>query len=196
MTETPPLRPRPEVLDFLAARRSRPAKTLTDDPPDGATLARLLEIAARVPDHGKLAPWRFVVIRGEGRGRLVEAARARAPGLGLDGPQAEKAAAQFGQGGVVVAVVASPKPSEKIPPWEQELSAGAVAYGLLIAALAAGWGANWLTGPFARDPVFLGEQLGLAEAEFVAGFVHIGAERVVPPERDRPDAAALTTVIE
>ncbi len=94
---------------------------------------------------------------------------------------------------MIVAVISSPKPVEKIPLWEQRLSAGAVCLGLLNAALASGWGANWLTGRMAYDAVFCAEFLRLAEGERVAGFVHIGTETVVPPDRPRPDVAALTT---
>ncbi len=184
-----PLARRPEVLAFLAARRSRPAKTLSGEAPDAAGLAEILQIATRVPDHGKLAPWRVLVLGPETRARAAESARRLAHARGApDG--GEKAAAQFGQGGAVLAVVSSPKPSEKIPRWEQEASAAAVCQQALTAALAAGWGANWLTGPHARDPEFLGPALGLAEGETVAGFIHIGGESVVPAERDRPSLDA------
>ncbi|MEO0822635.1 MAG: nitroreductase family protein [Pseudomonadota bacterium] len=193
MTEIAPLAPLPEVEAFLATRRSRPAKTLAPEPPEEALVLRLLAAAARCPDHGKLEPWRFVVIRRAAMQRVQRAAEARASALGLGAETAEKAGRAFGQGGVIVAVLASPKPSEKIPDWEQALSAGCVCYGLVNAALAAGWGANWLTGPLARDEGFLGEALGARPGEFAAGFVHIGRETVVPAERPRPDVAALTT---
>ena len=87
--------------------------------------------------------------------------------------------------------LSSPKPSEKIPDWEQTLSAGAVCLSLVNATLAAGWGANWLTGWAARDPEILAH-LGAAAPEFVAGFIHIGAETAAPPDRPRPDVAAIT----
>ena len=90
-------------------------------------------------------------------------------------------------------MISNPKPSEKIPLWEQQLSAGAVCMALLNAALASGWGANWLTGPMAYDPVFRRDFLGCAEGEAVAGFLHIGTETVAPPERPRPDVEALTS---
>lgn len=188
----PPLAPAPGVLAFLETRRSRPARTLGPAAPDRATLDRWLAIAARTPDHGKLVPWRFLVLGPMTRARMAAAVPVHAGRIGLDPAKIEKTAAQFGQGGAVVAVVARPQAGAKVPAWEQELSAGAAAYALLMTALAAGWGANWLTGPFARDPVFLGETLGLEAHEFVAAFVHIGSETVVPPERDRPDPAAVT----
>lgn len=185
--------PRPEVMEFLLTRRSRPAKTLGPEGPDRDELMRLLTAAARAPDHGKLEPWRFVVLQGEARERAAALAAERCAALGLDERDAAKTVAQFTQGAVIVAVISSPKPGEKIPLWEQQLSAGAVCLGLLNAALASGWGANWLTGPMAYDPVFTTGLLGLAEGERVAGFIHIGNETVAPPERPRPDVPALTT---
>ncbi len=137
-----------EVLDFLLSRRSRPAKLLTAPGPERAALAELLTAAARVPDHGKLEPWRFVVIAGAGKDAYVAAIRARAAEAGQDG---DKGASAFEQAPTVVAVVSSPKPSDKIPAIEQTLSGGAVALGLVNAALAAGWGASWMTGWTAYD---------------------------------------------
>lgn len=185
--------PRPEVLEFLLTRRSRPAKTLGPEGPGREELMRLLTAAARVPDHGKLEPWRFVVIAGGARERASALAAERAAALGLAEREAEKARAQFASGALTVAVISSPKPSEKVPLWEQQLSAGAVCLALLNAALASGWGAQWLTGPMAYDEVFCRDFLGLAAGERVAGFIHIGAETVVPPDRPRPDVEALTT---
>jgi nitroreductase len=183
--------PCPEVLDFLLSRRSRPAKTLGPGGPDRAGLERILTAAARSPDHGKLEPWRFVVIEGAARERATALAAERAAVLALDEKTAAKAVSGFSQGDVIVAVISCPKPSEKIPQWEQQLSAGAVCLALLNAALASGWGANWLTGPMAYDPVFRRDLLGCGKGEAVAGFIHIGAETVAPPERPRPDVAAL-----
>ena len=190
----PALAPNEAALDFLLTRRSRPAKTLGAKGPDAATLRRLLTAAARVPDHGKLEPWRFVLIEGAARDRVAGLARTRAVDRGLDAAAGDKAAAAFTQGALVVAVVASPKPSEKIPEWEQLMSAGCVCLSLVNAALAAGWGANWLSGWVATDRPFL-DALGLAAHEFVAGFVHLGAETVAPPDRPRPALDALLTRI-
>ncbi len=188
----PPI-PIPGVMAFLLSRRSRPAKTLGPGGPDRAGLERILTAAARSPDHGKLEPWRFVVIEGAARDRAAALAAERAVALGLDETTTAKTVAGFRQGDVIVAVISSPKPSEKIPLWEQQISAGAVCVALLNAALASGWGANWLTGKMAYDPVFRREMLGCAEDEAVAGFIHIGAETVAPPDRPRPDVRALTT---
>jgi nitroreductase len=185
--------PCPEAMDFLLSRRSRSAKTLGPGRPDRAGLERILTAAARNPDHGKLEPWRFVVIEGAARGRAAALTAERAGAMGLDENTAAKAVAAFGQGDIIVAVISSPKPSEKIPLWEQQLSAGAVCLAMLNAALASGWGANWLSGPMAYDPVFRREMLGCAEGEAVAGFIHIGTETVVPQDRPRPDIETLTT---
>lgn len=183
---------RPEVLDFLLSRRSRPAKTLGTEAPSREEIERLLTAAARTPDHGKLVPWRFIVLTdGDERERLIRMARAHMQAQGLAEDRIAKSSAAFGQGGVIVVVVGSPKPSEKIPQWEQELSAGAACLALLNAALASGWGANWLTGPLARDPEFLGSAFGLDPAEFVAGFIHIGDEQMRPSDRDRPDLSQI-----
>lgn len=187
---------RPEVLDFLLTRRSRPAKTLGDRGPGREELETLLTAASRVPDHGKLVPWRFVVLADRRRREeLVAVAARRLAEVGHDPTRIEKDSCGFLQGGVIVAVVSCPRGEAKIPRWEQELAAANVCLSLLNAALAAGWGANWLTGPLARDAVFLEQALGLAPGEVVAGFVHIGEETVAPPDRDRPDVAAITTWI-
>lgn len=178
---------RQEVLDFLLSRRSRPAKTLGASRVPRDELETLLTAAARTPDHGKLVPWRFVVMdRPEDRARLGQRAAGHLEADGLEAEKIEKAVSAFAQGSVIVAVVASPKPSDKIPRWEQELSAGAVCLALLNAALAAGYGANWLTGPLARHRGWLSDALGCTGDEFVAGFIHIGDERVAPADRDRP----------
>ena len=185
--------PRPEVLDFLQTRRSRPAKTLELPVPTHEELAPILTAAARSPDHGKLEPWRFIVLEGEALQRLAEEVVKRGPQLGVEGDKLEKARTQFANADLVVAVVSSPKPSPKVPEIEQILSAGAVCLSMLNAALASGWGANWLTGWMASDRTFLRNGLSLSKSEFVAGFIHIGTERFAPPERPRPDVAAITS---
>lgn len=183
----------PETLDFLLTRRSRPAKTLTSPAPDADTLNTLLTAAARTPDHGKLEPWRFIVLQDAALSRLAQTARTRATELGHEPEKIDKIATMFADAPLTVAVVSSPKPSDKIPEVEQTLSAGAVCLALLNAALAAGWGANWLTGWTAFDRTFLTEALALEPHEFVAGFVHLGTETSPPPERPRPNIAALTS---
>ncbi len=185
--------PRPEVLEFLQTRRSRPAKTLAMPVPTHQELGPILTAAARTPDHGKLEPWRFIVLEGAALQRLAEDVVRRGPQLGVEGDKLEKARRQFADAGLVVAVVSSPVPSPKVPEIEQILSAGAVCLSMLNAALASGWGANWLTGWMASDRSFLRHGLSLSRSEFVAGFIHIGTERMTPPERPRPDVETITT---
>lgn len=185
--------PNQAALDFLLTRRSRPHKTLTTPAPDKDALRPLLTAAARTPDHGKLEPWRFLILEQPALRRLGILARSRAQSLGHDADKTDKIATMFENAPLSVAVIASPKPSEKIPEVEQTLSAGAVCLALLNAALASGWGANWLTGWTAYDRPFLTEGLGLAPHEFVAGFIHLGTETSTPPDRPRPDIDAITT---
>ena len=188
--------PNPAALDFLLTRRSRPAKTLTGPVPDRATVERLLTAAARTPDHGKLEPWRFIVLQKPALTRLAAAVPARAEALAVDPEKAAKAEAQLADADLAVAVIESPKPSDKIPAIEQTYSAGAVCLALLNAALAAGWGANWLSGWPSHDRSFVETHLGLAPHERVAGFIHLGTETSAPPERPRPDLSAITTWVE
>ena len=184
--------PNQDALAFLLSRRSRPHKTLTLPAPDKDALTPLLTAAARTPDHGKLEPWRFIVLGPDALKALGALARTRGAELDHDADQITKTATMFENAPLSVAVIASPKPSEKIPQVEQTLSAGAACLGLLNAALAAGWGANWLSGWPAYDRTFLTNGLGLAPHEFVAGFIHLGTETSTPPERPRPDLAKIT----
>lgn len=184
--------PNPAALDFLLTRRSRPARTLAAPAPDRATLRRILTAAARSPDHGKLEPWRFIVLEGAARARLAQLIGRLGPGLGRSPEEVAKACAQYTDPPLTIAVIEVPKPSDKVPRIEQSYSAGAVCLALLNAALAAGFGANWLTGWPVGEPAFLTEGLRLAAPERVAGLIHIGTETIVPPERPRPDIEAIT----
>jgi len=188
--------PNPAALDFLLTRRSRPAKTLDAPHPSDAELEPLLTAAARTPDHGKLEPWRFIVLREPALKRMAEAVPACGTHLGKDDDQIQKMAKQFGDGHLAVAVIESPKASEKIPAIEQTYSAGAVCLALLNAALSAGWGANWLSGWASHDPTFVQAEMGLANHERVAGLVFLGTERMAPPERPRPNTTDITTWID
>lgn len=183
----------PDALDFLARRRSHPPKMLTGPAPDRAALADLLTIAARVPDHGKLEPWRFVVLERGTLDRLAPILADHVRASGGDEAAVAKARSAFASP-VIVAVVSAPVDSPKIPRWEQEMSAGAVCLSLLNAALAAGWGASWLTGPAAGDD-FARAHLGLAEGERVIGLIHIGTGPGMVPDRPRPDVAAKTVYL-
>ncbi|MFK7875839.1 MAG: nitroreductase [Paracoccaceae bacterium] len=184
------------ALDFLLTRRSRPAKTLTGPLPDRDTLTMLLTAAARTPDHGKLEPWRFIVLQRNALDRLAKLADKRAAALGLDAEKTMKGKAQFEQGHLCVAVIEVQKPSEKIPALEQTYSAGAVCLALVNAALASGWGANWLSGWPSHDRDFMTEGLGLQTHERIAGLIYLGTETATPPERPRPDLDAITTWVD
>jgi nitroreductase len=195
MTQTNPATPTTApaaVMEFLLTRRSRPAAALRAPAPDAAALAPLLTAAARVPDHGKLEPWRFIVIEGAALGRLSDLVRTRGTELGVEPEKLAKNARTWADAPLVVAVVMVPKPSDKVPEIEQLLSAGAVCLGLVNAALASGWGAAWLTGWAAFDRPFVETGLGLAANETVAGFVHLGTCDTPPAERPRPDVPTLT----
>ncbi|WP_420862841.1 nitroreductase family protein [Algirhabdus cladophorae] len=185
--------PNPDALDFLLTRRSRPAKTLGLPIPDRATVQTLLEAAARTPDHGKLEPWRFIVLEQAALHRLAQAVPDRGAALGQPQDKIEKMQNQFGNAHLAIAVVASPKASEKIPPIEQTYSAGAVCLALLNAALASGWGANWLSGWASHDAAFCQTHLGLTAQESIAGFIHLGTAQNVPPERPRPNLDHITS---
>lgn len=181
------------ALEFLLTRRSRPAKTLTLPVPDRDALMPILTAAARTPDHGKLEPWRFIVLEKPALDRLAGVAQSRGAALGLDEAQIQKGVDQFRNANLAVAVVEIIKPNEKVPAVEITYSAGAVCLSLLNAALASGWGANWLSGWVAHDRGFVEEALGLAPNERVAGFIHIGTETSAPPERPRPNLDTVTT---
>lgn len=183
------------VLDFLLTRRSRPSKLLRPPAPDDAALKLLLTAAARTPDHGKLEPWRFIVLRGAALKRLGAAVAEAGARLEKDADAITKARLCYDESPLCVAVIESPKPG-KIPEVEQTYSAGAVCLALLNAALAAGWGANWLSGWASHDRGFAENALGLAPHERVAGLIHIGTASAIPPERPRPDLDAITQWIE
>lgn len=185
--------PAPAVLEFLLTRRSRPARTLALPVPDRQALHPILTAAVRVPDHGKLEPWRLIVLERPALVRLAALAGQVGARLGLDADRIAKGVAQFAEAHLAVVVVAVPRSTDKIPQREQELSVGAVCLSLLNAALASGWGANWLTGWAVEDAGFRAEGLGLQPGEWVAGVIHIGTETAVPPDRPRPDLDAITT---
>lgn len=180
------------ATEFLQRRRSVPAKTLTLPVPDRDALTGLLTAAARSPDHGKLEPWRFIVLEKGAMARLATAAGARAAELRYDAEKTTKGRAQFDSGNLAVVVVSCPIDSEKVPEIEQVYSAGAVCLSLLNAALAAGWGANWLSGWPSHDAAFRQTALALAPHERIAGIIHIGTAAQTPPDRPRPDLDRLT----
>lgn len=185
--------PTSETMEFLLNRRSRPAKTLTTPVPGRDALHPILTAAARVPDHGKLEPWRFLVLEREALQRLATEVEAAGERLEISAEKIAKTAAQYSDAHLAVMVIASPKQSSKIPQIEQTLSAGAVCLSLVNAALASGWGACWLTGWITEDPIFCENTLGLSADEWIAGIIHIGTETSTPPERPRPDIEEITT---
>lgn len=187
--------PDPAALNFLLTRRSRPAKTLTQDAPERDELDVMLTAAARTPDHGKLEPFRFLVIEDDARQRLSDAVRTGMVAEGAEADKIDKQAGSFLHGGAIITIICSPVISEKIPDWEQHLAAGASCLACLNAALATGWGANWLTGWAASSRAFMETELGLTPSEFVAGFIHLGRETIAPNDRPRPDLGRKTTWI-
>lgn len=185
--------PNTAALAFLQSRRSRPAKTLTTPVPGDDDLRTLLTIAVRTPDHGKLEPWRFIVLQRPALLRLAAEVEKFVSARTDDTAIIAKQTAQYANAHLAVAVVESPKPSPKIPPLEQTYSVGAVCLALLNGALASGWGANWLSGPASHDAEFTQTHLGLAPYERIAGLIHLGTETNPPPERPRPDVDSITT---
>ena len=186
--EAAPIEASPQTLAFLARRRSASALALREPAPSDAELATLLRLAARVPDHGKLSPWRFVVLRGEAKRRFIGGLEAIAEGR----PDGERLKAKLGKlkaPPLSVAVVSRLSPGD-IPEWEQRLSAGAVCMTLIVAAQAMGYGANWITDWYAYDADAT-RLLGLREGELVAGYVHLGTSAEPPLERVRPDVGAI-----
>lgn len=186
-----PVEPSPEVLRRLARRRSSSAQTLGPPGPSRDQVALLIRIASRVPDHGKLTPWRFLVIEAARKPALIARLEVVAEGR-PDADTAKAKLAKLSAAPVSIAVVSRIDPAANIPVWEQELSSGAVCMTLLIAAGALGFGANWITDWYAYDAAAL-KVLGLEPSERIAGIVHIGTPPEAPLERARPDSKALTT---
>lgn len=185
------------LIDYLRTRRSTPFPLMQEPGPDAATLAAMLAIAARVPDHGKLAPWRFVIIDRAAGAKLGAflADLARSDDAAADPKKVEIDAGRFTRAPVSIAVVSRAGPHVKIPEWEQVLSAGAVCLNLLHAASAHGFGGNWVTEWPAYDRRVL-DRLGLGPDEKIAGFVHLGTPSGKAEDRVRPDMAAITSRFE
>jgi nitroreductase len=177
----------PETLDLLLRRRSTSAKAMGEPGPNAEQLNQILQASARVPDHGKLFPWRFLVVQGEAReklgGILEDALVERKSDVSESLRRFERN--RFLRAPVIVVVISSLKTEKPIPEWEQRLSAGAVCQNMLIASAAAGFGANWLTEWCAYDDIVTAK-LDLAEGEKIAGFVYIGTASAPLTERDRP----------
>jgi nitroreductase len=184
--------PSAELLHRLATRRSAPAQALAAPGPDTGQIAEMLALAARTPDHGKLFPWRFVVLGPVSRAAIAEQLAVMATQKGLS-PKSVAVLAKLTAAPTTVLVVSTAAPGPK-PVWEQELSAGAVCMNLEHAANALGFSSNWITDWYSYDPDALA-LFGVREGEKVAGFIHIGTATEPPLERVRPDVAALTTTL-
>ncbi|RXR04394.1 nitroreductase family protein [Pseudoxanthomonas composti] len=182
----------PDLLRALDERRSVPSKQLGEPAPSDEVLLQMLRSASRVPDHGKLAPFRFIRIQGDARRQLGDILAARTEELDPEAGTVaiEKDRNRFNSAPLVIVVVASLIPEHKVPEDEQWMTAGSVCFALLVAAQAFGFGAQWLTGWAAYDGL-VAQRLGLAETERVAGFIHIGTPKLAAPERERPDPARL-----
>ena len=178
--------------DMIALRRSVGKHALTTPGPDPAEIDRLLAVAMRVPDHRRLAPWRFLVFEGEARNAFdaaaVEIQRTEDPNATDN--MLRETAGYLQRAPVVIAVVSNPDPNHKTPIWEQYLSAGAACHNLLLAAFASDWAGCWLTEWIAYSPG-INQLLGLTEHEQIAGFIYLGTASEPPQERMRPDPTAL-----
>jgi len=182
------------LIDYLKTRRSMPAFQMCEPGPSKADIESMLTLASRVPDHGKIAPWRFIVYSGASRERvsaqLSAIAKADKPELSAEMIKVEET--RFTRAPLVIAVVSKAAPHFKIPEWEQVMSAGAVCLNLLMAANAHGFVSNWLTEWMAFDerafPI-----LGIEPGEKVAGFIHIGSTDFPVVERPRPELGDIVT---
>jgi nitroreductase len=182
-----------EVLEYLLRRSSASAKNMQFPGPSAEELERILTVAVRVPDHGKLVPWYFIVFEGEGSvqagAKLREIFQSENPDAGEDRLQIEET--RFSRSPVVVAVVSRMRKGNK-PLWEQILSAGAVGMTLSLAAHASGYGAQWITEWPAFHPAFK-SYLGLDARDHIAGFIHLGTPGAVPEDRPRPALSSVVT---
>lgn len=187
-------RPSADMRKSLALRRSTSKRGLIAPGPSSEALDELLTVATRVPDHRRLAPWRFLVFEGADRqafnDKAVEIQKQEAP----DASETMLAdtASYFTRAPVVVAVISSPDPNHKTPVWEQELSCGALCFNLLLAANASGWAGCWLSEWIAFSPG-INELLGLTEHERIAGYIYLGTAKDHPQERLRPDISGKIT---
>lgn len=184
----------PALRDYLLTRRSIGQAFLQEPGPSTDELNTLLTIATRVPDHGKLTPWRLIVLQGDARiaagDGLAEIAARRRPDIDEAGLENERR--QFLPAPLVIGVLSSPKEHPKVPVVEQLLSAGNVAFNLEHAAFALGFGATWVTRWYSFDAE-AAQFLGAREGEQFVGFVHIGTPTIKPEDRPRPDLADIVT---
>ena len=182
------------TIDFLTKRRSVSARFLAPPGPDSDQLLQILAAGVRVPDHGKLALWRFLLLEGERRRAAGEGLLAirlgRGDELGEDERRAELD--RFTRALIAIGVISCAAPHPKIPQWEQQLSAAAACMNILNGAHAIGFAAQWLTDWLVYDRTASGF-LGLDGSERVCGFIHIGTPTIIPEERSRPKPDDLLT---
>ena len=185
--------PAPETLDLLLSRRSGSAKLMKGPGPNAEQLRRMLAAGIRVPDHGKLAPWRFIVFEGEGRARMGEILAQSIAGERDTSPErVEQERNRFMRAPVVIGVVSRVREQIPIPVWEQQLSSGAVCMTIVLAAHAMGFVANWITEWCAYHPQVLA-RIGLKPTERIAGFIYVGHAVEPLEERPRPPVDSITT---
>ncbi|HRO33485.1 MAG TPA: nitroreductase [Brevundimonas sp.] len=183
--------PSPQWRDRLATRRSAPAQSLIAPGPSEAELNDILHLGARTPDHGKLFPWRFVILSPDARDRIAQALTPLAQQQ-PDPGKAAKVLVKLTAPPVTVLVISAPIAGHKVPVWEQELSTGAVCMNLEHAAGALGYSASWITDWYSYDPQATA-LFGVRDGERIAGFIHIGTLTEPPLERPRPDMAGKVT---
>jgi nitroreductase len=184
----------PDAIELLKTRRSVKPRTMAAPGPSPAELDTILTIGSRVPDHGKLTPWRFIVFEGDARQR---AGQVIAEVFARKHPQASQAdidieKQSLTEAPLVIGVVSFTRPHPKVPAWEQELSAGASAMNIVTAATALGYGACWLTGWFVYDRDVL-DELGLKADEKLIGLIHIGTPTKPNEDRPRPALSEIVT---
>lgn len=180
----------PTAMDVLLSRRSCPARSLTEPGPSKSQLADILRAGARVPDHGKLSPWRFIVFEKDGRDRFADILVNALSQDGASPSQIEEWRERVTAAPVLIGVVSCARELIKIPVWEQEMSAGAVCQNILIASHALGFVANWLTEWYAYHPA-VKQKIGLKPGERMAGFIYIGTPKEAVVERPRPDMGQI-----
>jgi nitroreductase len=185
--------PAPQTLDLLLSRRSGSAKLMKGPGPDADQLRKILAAGVRVPDHGKLAPWRFIVFEGEGRARMGAILAEVIAGERDTSPERiEQERKRFMRAPVIIGVVSRIREQIPIPTWEQELSAGAVCMTMVMASHAMGFVANWITEWCAYHPQVLAK-IGLKPTERIAGYIYIGHPVEPLEDRPRPPVDAITT---
>lgn len=183
-----------DMIELLRKRRSAPPALLGAPGPTAQERELLLTLGSRVPDHGKLVPFRFIVFEGVGREKagaiiaeVYAAAHPEASSADL-----EKERARLALAPLVIGVVSRAAPHHKIPEWEQMLCAGAVCFNLEVVANALGFASTWLTEWYGYDRAVL-KRFGLAEHEKIAGFIHIGRDPGPREDRVRPQLSEIVT---